>query len=57
MVNAQNVGQRVSLKYYRVTLEMRNSGATCVTTNLRWMNFNSRFTDINDSSIYCITSK
>ena len=47
MANVQNVGQRVSLKYYQVTLVMRNSGATCVITNLQWMNFNQRFTDVN----------
>jgi len=39
MANVQNVGQRVSLKYYQVTLGMKNSGAICVITNLQWMNF------------------
>ena len=39
MADVQNVGPRVSLKYSQVILEMRNLDATCVITNLQWMNF------------------
>jgi hypothetical protein len=57
MVNVQNVGQRVSLKYYPVTPAMRNSGAICVITSLRWTNFNKQFTDVNDLLFSYINSK
>lgn len=48
MVNVQNVGQRVSLKYYQVTPGMRNLDVICVITNLQWMSSNKWFTDISD---------
>jgi hypothetical protein len=48
MVNVQNVGQKVNLKYYQVTPEMRNLGVICVITNLQWMSSNKWFTDIGD---------
>ena len=48
MVNVQNVGQRVSLKYFQVTPGMRNLGVICVITSLQWMSSNKGFTDISD---------
>ncbi|HEX2306084.1 MAG TPA: hypothetical protein VHH33_07320, partial [Nitrososphaeraceae archaeon] len=37
--NVQNVGLRVNSRYFQVIREMRNFDATCVITNLQWMNF------------------
>ena len=57
MVNVQNVGQRVSLKYYQVTQGMRNLGVICVITNLQWMSSNKWLTDISDLMFSYVSPK
>lgn len=49
MVNVQNVGLKVNLRYYRVIPGMRNLGAICVITNLQWTNSKKSYPANSDS--------